>query len=512
MPDLKEKRIELILQQLEELPTLPAVAVRALEAASDDASEAAGLAAIISADPALSTRILQLVHRADAGVRGEVESIERAIVLLGFDAVRGAILAISVFQTLVSTSPASPAPPMREGFWKHCIAVACAAELVAEQLPPGNRIEPGTAFLCGLLHDVGKIALDAILPKSYARVIEAAELLRGNIADIERSVIGADHLIAGKRLCERWNLPASLRDCVWLHGQSPQSLPATVHEPRLINLITLADMLAREQHLGYSGNYTFPLSRQELMEAIGIEPGAIEQITSRLVARIETRADALGLNRTSSDELYQQAMAQANRELGRISGQLAAKNRRLAVRAKFFDALSGFHGELRPDAPPQGVLHAIAQTAVGVLGVTVAGAFSLPPNQDFAELILCDQSGEVFETSLIDLPRLPAGQPLADAPPTPRPQPVNRPTRPSAGDGPVMPAGKELEWLVSAISPRLPHGHRFWVCLEADAACIGGVIWGAEAGEAQRLGPQVQEFERHRRRMGTGPSDCPDSR
>src|SRR5207302_4179697 len=66
--------------------------------------------------------------------------------------------------------------------------------------------------------------------------------------------------------------------------------------------------------------------------------------------------------------------------------------------------------------------------------------------------------------------------------------------KPAPGDGPVLAVGQELEWLVAAISPRLPHDQRFWICLEADGACIGGVIWGAPAGEAQRLSPQGQEF------------------
>jgi signal transduction histidine kinase len=57
-----------------------------------------------------------------------------------------------------------------------------------------------------------------------------------------------------------------------------------------------------------------------------------------------------------------------------------------------------------------------------------------------------------------------------------------------------MPAGEDLEWLVEAISPRLPHNQRFWICLEADGACIGGVVWGGEGGEGNRLGPQVQEL------------------
>jgi len=69
-----------------------------------------------------------------------------------------------------------------------------------------------------------------------------------------------------------------------------------------------------------------------------------------------------------------------------------------------------------------------------------------------------------------------------------------RPPKPFEGEGPVTAAGNELEWLLSAISPRLADRGRFWICLEADNLCVGGVIWGAAPGESQRLSTQVQEL------------------
>src|SRR5207237_8639109 len=157
----------------------------------------------------------------------------------------------------------------REDFWKHSIAVACCAELLADKLSD-TSVTASEAFVCGLLHDLGKVALDTILPKSFNRVVEGADLLRGNIADLERNIIGLDHLVVGKRLAERWKLPANIRDAIWLHGQLPQALPNTVRSPNLVNLITLADLLVREQHLGYSGNYTFS-ARSVLMDALGLK-------------------------------------------------------------------------------------------------------------------------------------------------------------------------------------------------------------------------------------------------
>jgi signal transduction histidine kinase/HD-like signal output (HDOD) protein len=519
MPDPREKRVELILQQLEELPTLPAVAVRLLElTGSESDASAAQIAKLIESDPSLASRILQLVHRADAGVRGEVTSVERAVVLLGFEAVRSAVLALTVFQTMnAAGQPDGKGPFHREEFWKHCVAVACCAELLAECATGGPPVtssaekahgraahaatSPSDAFICGLLHDIGKVALDATLPKSFAKVVEAADLLRGNVADVERTIIGIDHMVAGKRLAERWNLPAVIRDCVWLHGQLPEALPATVRQPRLVNVVTLADLLVREHHLGYSGNFTFTLSKQALMEAVGVTSAQVADAMLRLVDHIEPRAQALGLGQATTGELYQQALAQANKELGRVSGQLASRNRKLTVRARFFDALSSFQGELRPDAPPQTVLHAIGQTAITVLGVGTVAAFSLPPGQEFAETILCNEAGDVFQTALVDLPEAPdASAPVAVVPQADGSLQLSasgrrlRPGRRVPGDGPVMTAGEELEWLTAILSPRLPHTGRYWICLEADGTCVGGILWGAEAGESQRLSPQVEEL------------------
>jgi signal transduction histidine kinase/HD-like signal output (HDOD) protein len=474
---LQPRRIELILQQLEELPTLPGVAARVLQVTADEESSIAEIVALISSDAALTTRILQLVHRADAGVHVEAVTLERAVVLLGFEALRSAVLAVSVFETF-SGSGQNQVHFSRAEFWKHSLATACCAELLGEAIEATQGREagfrPSEAFVCGLLHDLGKIALDAILPKSFARVVEAADLLRGNIADIERTVIGVDHMVIGKRLAERWELPQIIRETIWLHGQLPEALPDSVKFPRMINLVTLADMLVRQQHLGYSGNYSFPISQDRLEAVIGLSAQSVESVMTRLVDRIECRARALQLGQTSTQELYQQALMRANQELGRVSNQLAVRNRRLAVRAQFFDALSAFQGELRPEAVPQAVLRAIGQTAVGVLGVRCVAAFSLMPGQEFAEVLLFDEDGDMFESSLVDC--------------------LKRPPDSERGDGPVMHAGDELDWLLSAISPRLVGDQRFWIRLHAEGSCIGGVVWGALTGEGQRLGAQAQEL------------------
>jgi putative nucleotidyltransferase with HDIG domain len=478
---MADQRLDLILHQLDELPTLPAVAVRVLDATGRDDTAATDVTRLLESDPALSARILKLVHRSDLAARGgTAETVARAVALLGFDAVRCATLAVAVYQTLGGTSgsagvsPTNPnyTPFDRAAFWTHSLAVACCADLLATRLPVKD-VAPAQAFLCGLLHDVGKAALDAALPKSFARVVEGVDLLRGNIADVERSVIGVDHMTAGRRLAERWRLPEAVADVVWLHGQPPAALPKSMRNAKVVHLVTLADLLVRQQHLGYSGNYVLT-DRGPLLAALGLSAADADAVVAALVGHMEPRATALGLNQASGDELYRSALTRANRELGQIGSQLAAKNRRLAARSKYFDAGQSFQAELRPDAPPADVLRAVAHTAAGLLGTSVVAAFSMPPGEGSAQVVTVDAEGTVLDISNLKF-QMSSGGPASTAP--------------------LAEAGADLEPLVASVGPRLPDAGRFWVPLVADTGgCVGGVLWGAAPGEPARLEPQFAEM------------------
>lgn len=469
-----QKRVELILQQLEGIGALPHAATVIITTPANHPAAVAEAIKLLETDGMLAERVVRLISTA---ISEPIASLSYALQRVGFEPLRHATMAAGAYQVFASAS-SDAASFNRNEYWHHAIAVGCCAELIAEQMVgtwgKDSQLEPIEAFACGFLHDLGKLVLETVLPKSFSRAVEAAELLRGNIADVERSVIGLDHMVAGKRLAERWELPAAVRDCIWLHGQTPAALPATVTRPRLVSLITLADMIVREQHLGFSGNYSFTIPKQVVVDAVGASPEQVESAVSALVDRIQPHTAAMGIGQVTAGQLYQGAITQANKELDRVQGELAVKNKRLAIRAKFFEALSGFQGEMRPDAPPHTALRAIGQTAVGVLDVTSVAAFSLIPGQDFAEVLLFDSNGEVFESTLVDCPQ--------------------RPTTPGVGNGPVLSAATDLEWLLAAISPRLAHEQRFWICLEADGLCVGGLVWGALPGESARLGPQVQEI------------------
>lgn len=324
----KPRRIELILRKIDSLPTLPAIATRLLSFTASDDAQAREVTELVSADPALTAKVLSLCRSTDKGVHSEVLTIDRAVVLLGFNAIRNAVLSVKVvemFNRAGGRDDGANGETSREGLdgqaedesgqdpaedrfdrvalWSHCLSVAVLAESIAEVHQPDPQLAPGEAFVCGLLHDVGKFALDHVLPKSFARVIELTHLNQGNIAEFERRIVGIDHHTAGKRLAEQWRLAHALQDCIWLHGSNYESLPHLAHR-RMIGLISLADLIAREQHVGYSGNYTFTQQADQLMKKIGLQPRAVNEATGHLHEQLQWRGKALGLHAKPYRDLF----------------------------------------------------------------------------------------------------------------------------------------------------------------------------------------------------------------
>lgn len=384
----KPRRIELILRQIDALPTLPAIATRLLTLTASDESHAREVIDLIRSDPALTGKVLSLCRTADKGVNSDVLTVDRAVVLLGFNAIRNAVLSIKVFE-LFDQQPADDAqrtlPRIRRSdgcedgqdtyvdhfnrpaFWTHCLATAIMAELIAAAHPNDRDIRPDEAFVAGLLHDIGKLALDVVLPKSFSRVIELTDLNQGNIAEFERRIVGIDHHTAGKRLAEQWKLPLSLQDCIWLHGSAYDTLPRLEHR-RLIGVISLADAIARRQHLGYSGNFMLQLDERDLCTRLDLNHERVQQAAGQLHQQLEQRSKVLGVNDKPSHELFLQSIQQANAALGKLNQALQRRSRTTAQQARILEGISAFHATATPGQSVQDVLDSVADSARTVFG------------------------------------------------------------------------------------------------------------------------------------------------
>ncbi len=404
------ERVELILSHLDHLPTLPALAARLLAATTSEKSCAADVVELIEADVSLTAAVLRMVRRADLGLPAQPTTVARAVTLLGFKAVRNVMLSLQVFEAFDAPAETNRAAHRRREFWKHSLATACASEMIAERT--GGATAAGEAFVCGLLHDIGKVALDVCLPKAYARVVEQAERRHACICDVEREFFGLDHTGAGRRLATRWGLPQAVVDCVWLHHQGPEALPSSVTSPEVVHIVHLADNLVRRQRIGFSGYHSIA-DVKVLAAALGVDESGLDGVAKRLPERMEPFCELVGLDDSTGRTLYAESLAKANEELGRVNAELAESNRRLKVRSTCFEALGRFARMLTPHDRVGDVCKAAAAGIRAMLEVECAVAFFLPHSSRFIHAGRAGPSGQDPATTVLDLGRDPDATGLA---------------------------------------------------------------------------------------------------
>lgn len=397
----EQKKIELVMAQLESLPALSPIVTRILEITSDSSSNARELISLIEGDPSLTARVLSTLNRSDLGVRGaETATVATAVTLLGYKTIRHVALGVKVMELFGGSDVDSVGEKDfdRLEFWKHCLGVACAARGLAEAL---GGWEPEEAFVCGLLHDIGKAAIEATLPKSAARIARAANETRGDISDSERSFLGMDHAVIGRRLAERWGLPQRVIESIWLHHQDAASLPPSVAAGRHVQIVQLADTLVREQRIGWSGNHRIASSSNTLARNLGLAEPKLESITATLVDEIEHRAEWIGLAGIDGRELYIKALGQASAELAALNASLADQNQRFAQTARYFDAMGWLSQNLSPRATVREVCGAAAEAVRQALNAPAAICFSASVRGDYMDIGTAE-TGQI-STEVVDM-------------------------------------------------------------------------------------------------------------
>ncbi|MCH7792289.1 MAG: HDOD domain-containing protein [Planctomycetes bacterium] len=405
------RRVELILSQIDALPTLSPIATRLLELSSDDESDIKEIVALIESDPSLTSKILGLCRRADKGLGDRITTVKHAVLMLGLSAVQAAVLSVDVFELLDShrfdnidaeayCERTGTEGLDRVGFWKHAVAVACASELLAEA-SPALEVSPEEAFVAGLLHDLGKLVLDMILPRSYARVAAMCEQRQCSTADVERTVIGIDHHTAGKRLAEHWSLPHVLQDVLWLHSQPMAGIPDLPHKP-IIGVVTAAKGVCRSLLLGWSGEFGPPPDVVQLCLESEIDPAMVEVITPNLHENIARRCAALGIDQQNDSGLLLQSVMAANRKLGRMYEMLSARSEAGKHQARALDAICAFHRAWKPARGIVDVCEQVAQSAISALGAGHYAILFRPRDREPWQLCRFSREGSRCGAELID--------------------------------------------------------------------------------------------------------------
>ncbi len=222
-PQTKQKNpVPLTLPQLisgvTELFSIPLVFSQIVESLNDDSMSVAKLATVLDKDPGLSVKLLRMVNSPHYGLANKVDSVQRAISLLGTDELRKLSLGRSLIKDFAGISEGLLDS---EQFWRHSIRCGLFAKNIAQMIGANN---PQQYFTGGLLHDIGRLTMIERMPDLYYEAILQAREKQQSMHRAEQEILKLDHALVGQFLGERWGLDTPLLRMIAGH-----------HSPRLAN-------------------------------------------------------------------------------------------------------------------------------------------------------------------------------------------------------------------------------------------------------------------------------------
>jgi putative nucleotidyltransferase with HDIG domain len=246
------------------------------EVVNNPNTSASDLEEVIARDQAIAAKVLKLVNSSFYGLPGRVDSLSRAIPLLGFSTVRNIVLSVSIFDV-------GPIEHFdMKAFWKHSFgtSVAARAICIAEGLPD---IE--SQSLAGLLHDMGKVLLFQHFLKEYERVVEKMVKKDMTFLQAERSFYAIDHAQVGEALATRWGFPPNITAAIG-HHHNPEPAGDLID---FVSVTATANVLSQmpESDKGFAVNKGYEAMASECESFHPLSEKAFKAVTRDLEKQMQ---------------------------------------------------------------------------------------------------------------------------------------------------------------------------------------------------------------------------------
>lgn len=273
-PDFVSGRelIRKIISNTASLPAMPEVMLKVQQLINHPGTGPAQLAKIIETDPAMVTGILKVANSAYYGFRGKVATIQHASALFGTRRLAELITTISAGGVL---GKAMDGYGLAAGdLWRHSIAVACTAGEIAVELGSDT---PDSAYMAGLLHDMGKIILDPFVRERKVLFDHYhATHPEKTIQETEHDILGFDHAMIASLLCEKWSLPRSIGFGIKNHHQ-----PSSAGEHQLSHIVYMADYINIQADRGGLGNAFNQALDDTTRSMVPLDPDTLRTVAER---------------------------------------------------------------------------------------------------------------------------------------------------------------------------------------------------------------------------------------
>jgi HD-like signal output (HDOD) protein/signal transduction histidine kinase len=264
--------------EIEKLPSLPHVLVKMLEVCQDANADFQKISRIVAQDAIITARVLVMANSPSYSFAVSVNTLERAVLVLGIDTLKTLIITVAVQQFFSNFGKQQGA--YLKCFWTQSLSCALLSKSFAALT---NFAQPEQAYLAGLLHNVGSLVLQSQFPERYHRMLDVmANSGELDILQAEVGEFGVNHCNLGAELLASWGLDQFTCDAVRYHHEP---LPQLRDAHHLVKLVTLSALLAEDDALGDNNSFlaadalfglTAPLTREILLQ-IQTEVGRLAQ-------------------------------------------------------------------------------------------------------------------------------------------------------------------------------------------------------------------------------------------
>jgi len=273
-------RSEHLLQKvtkIRDLPTLSVVLGGVLKALREENVSRTKIAELLKRDQILTARILRMVNSGFYARSVEITDVKRALHFLGDHTVMALVAGTTAFSE--EDFSAASWFDVRD-FWLHCLATAIACEFLAVHLKHAN---PEEVFTCGLLHDLGKMALFRADKDTLEEIVDKSRREEISFLSAEQELGLPGHHVVGERMAQQWGLPLVVRKSIRYHHKDVRIFESIVPEHRrVVMMVALADIMAKRCGLGYSGDDLLPAYNADYLQALGLSQTFMEELEARL--------------------------------------------------------------------------------------------------------------------------------------------------------------------------------------------------------------------------------------
>lgn len=270
--EIKAEILKMVQKKESDLPTLPVVVDRIISVASDEKTTTEELAEVISYDQGMTNKLLKLANSIYYAQKTKVETVKRAITVIGFDEIIGIALGMGILSSFTDKNGLSLD---MKALWIHGIGVATISKELAKRTNPSiaNKV-----FIPALLHDMGKVIFSVYFKDEYRNVRQLAMEKKRPLYFAENALFKIDHATLSALLMKRWNFPQSIMlPCRFHHN--PDSAPLKFKHQALI--INLADYLTQKAGIGHSGN-PVPVTVKNSPKKIGVNQSILKLVIDQL--------------------------------------------------------------------------------------------------------------------------------------------------------------------------------------------------------------------------------------